>query len=178
MKHCVAIWQMQNVKSNKGIIITAWWSMGVSPCGYFKEETGNDVIQSWALIRLCWQFSLLFCIYFVCPAHLHRRWRSSPTCSLFVFRLRNSFSLQDPHRHLSPNFLTKPSCKWTQSAVSSISDPPLLYIYIISIITLIHPHPPLGDHRTPPTFRHWQHHWDLLPKAWRGSSTGFITGCH
>lgn len=47
-------------------------------------------------------------------------------------------------RHLSGKFLTKPSCKWTQSAVSSISDPPLQFIY--------HPHNnPRLPHRPPVT---------------------------
>ena len=53
---------------------------------------------------------------------------------------------QIKRHHLSLNFLTKPSCKWTQSAVSSISDPPLHFIYHPHN----NPHLPLGDHEPPP----------------------------
>lgn len=50
---------------------------------------------------------------------------------------------QIKQHHLSLNFLTKQSCKWTQSAVSSISDPPLQYIY----------HPHNNPHLPHPTLR-------------------------
>lgn len=143
---------------------------------WFRAEVWSDSFGSFP--HQSSQFSLFLYILCMSSPSPQKMAILSHVLALRLPSLWNSFSLQEPHRHLSPNFLTKPSCKWTQSAVSSISDPPLQYIYIISIITLIHPHPPLGDHRTPPTFRHWQHHWDLLPKARRGSSAGFITGCH
>lgn len=92
---------------------------------WFRAELWSDSVGSFHLLVTV----LTFVLYILCMSSPSPQKMVILSHVLALQSLRNSFSLQDPHRHLSLNFLTKPSCKWTQSAVSSISDPPLLYIY-------------------------------------------------